>query len=87
MLLGSGYESRTLIGEGSGVCRSSQLVISISLAMLRIVIYDCPDEESGEWTVQDLSDKIDGCVTDPVRLINEALQLEAYIFTASEVPE
>lgn len=81
ILLGSGHDSKTLLGQGSCLCRTSQLMLSISLAMLRIVIYDTETSASCDWTIQDLSDRIDACVTDPVRLLNETLQLESYIFT------
>jgi len=56
----------------------------VGLAILRMIIYDFRMNQkplTEKWTLNEMESNIERLVTDPRRLIHEALQLESYIFS------
>lgn len=88
IVAGSGTKTATLthpmlveVTKSRPLCRTSQLLVSIALAMIRIVVYDLKIESKKQlgveclqyFTISDFEEQVEARVTDSRRLLLEAL--------------
>lgn len=101
MLLGSSTTASTLsepepveCSPERPLCRTSQLIVCLGLAMTRMIIYRSKLRalsEGREASIQKLQmnefeEWLEESVADPCRLVSETLQLENFIFS-TQTPE
>ena len=82
-------DPETLISDEIVLCRTSQLLICIALAMTRQVLYDfnLKKQIPVQMAMNQFEDLLEKCVVNPNRLVNEVLQLENYIFRNARVED